>query len=172
MVTLLITGFPKSGRGRIEIIKENFDTEVCTNIPEYSLQVDNAAGSYWKDGKLLICGGNEGIKMKSECYIFKNGEWLSNIENLQTSRSLHGISNHEDFLWITGGKNGTQRLASTEIIYPDGKVTSGPNLPEARDGHCQLSYGQTIFILGKCTLLLKLGSNPISISVFLKILKI
>jgi len=39
-------------------------------------------------------------------------------------------------------------LASTEIIHSDGKITPGPDLPEARSSHCQLSYEQSTFIIG------------------------
>ena len=51
---------------------------------------------------------------------------------------------------ITGGfgdQNFTEK--STEIIYPDGKVTPGPNLPFPRALHCQTSYEQTTYIIGK-----------------------
>ena len=60
MVTLLVTGFPTSGSGRIEIIKENFKTEVCNQMQDYPLEVFLAAGTHWKDGKLSICGGYSG----------------------------------------------------------------------------------------------------------------
>ena len=59
MVTLLVTGDPRRGSGRIEIIKENFQTEVCNNMPKYPIEVSNAAGSHWNDGKLSICGGTK-----------------------------------------------------------------------------------------------------------------
>ena len=67
---------------------------------------------------------------------------------LQTARNAHGASNIGDVIWITGGVNNAI-LASTEIIYSDGKVTPGPDLPEARYGHCQITYEQTTFIIGR-----------------------
>ena len=54
--------------------------------------------------------------------------------------------------FMTGGythENGGKYLRSTEIIHPDGKVTPGPNLPGSRQSHCQTSYEQTTFIIGK-----------------------
>ena len=146
MVTVLVTGYPQSGKGKIEIIKENFQTEVCNQMQQYPLEVYDASGSTWKDGKLFICGGEDSSK-KSQCYTLDNGVWQLNIENLQTARNAHGASNIGDVIWITGGVNNAI-LASTEIIYSDGKVTPGPDLPEARYGHCQITYEQTTFIIG------------------------
>ena len=77
-----------------------------------------------------------------------NGEWILS-GNLQTARSNHGASNIGNSIWITGGYN-SGRLASTEIIHSDGKITPGPDLPQARKIHCQISHGQTTFIIGKC----------------------
>ena len=82
MVTLLVTGFPLTGSGRIEIIKENFKTEVCNQMQDYPLEVSAAAGSHWKDGKLSICGGYTG-SYKTECYTLDNGEWKPTSQNLQ-----------------------------------------------------------------------------------------
>ena len=135
------------GRGQIEIIMEDFKTEVCNQMQQYPLEVESAAGSTWKDGKLSICGGVDGSR-KSQCYTLNNGVWQLNIENLQTARNGHGASNIGDAIWITGGWSSNGRLASTEIIYSDGKITPGPDLPEARSYHCQITYEQTTFIIG------------------------
>ena len=147
MVTLLVTGFPASGSGRIEIIKENFKTEVCNQMQDYPLEVSKAAGTHWKDGKLSICGGWPSLT--TECYTLDNGEWKPTSQNLQIGRSEHAASNIGNNIWITGGVGNGQRLSSTEIMHPDGKITPGPDLPEARYGHCQISHGQTTLIIGK-----------------------
>ena len=52
-------------------------------------------------------------------------------------------------LIIGGFSGGNFTEKSTEIIYPDGKVTTGPNLPFPRALHCQTSYEQTTYIIGK-----------------------
>ena len=149
MVTLPITGDPLVKGRRIEIIKENFKTKVCSQMPNYPLEVYLAGGSIWKDGKFSICGGVKNYNKKySKCYLMENGEWKLSGK-LQTARSYHGASNIGNSIWITGGyKN--DRLASTEIIHSDGKITPGPDLPEARHSHCQISYEQSTFIIGKC----------------------
>ena len=81
MVTLLVTGYPRVGRGRIEIIKENNKTEVCNNMPEYPIEVSAAAGSHWNDGKLSICGGYTGSTRINNCYLLDNGQWKANVNN-------------------------------------------------------------------------------------------
>ena len=148
MYTILVTGHPKSGSGRIEIIKEDFKTKVCSNMPEYPLEIFNAAGSMRKNGKLSLCGGYSG-SYRSECYTLENGKWTKNSDNLQSPRNGHGSSNIGNKIFMTGGVYNGQYLASTEIIHPDGKITQGPNLPQGRSTHCQISYEQTIFITGK-----------------------
>ena len=146
MVTLLVTGFG-SGSERIEIVKENFKTEVCNNMPVYPLDVSRASGSTWKNGKFSICGGYDNSR-KSDCYTMDKGEWQPTKDNLITARKSHGSSKIGNAILITGGWNGL-KLASTEIMHPDGKITPGPDLPQGRYGHCQVSYEETTFILGK-----------------------
>ena len=156
MVTLLISGYEG-----IESIGENFKTKVCSQIPENPYTVPyTAKGSSWKDGKISICGGHDNIDKvwigRSECYFIVNGEWKFS-GNLQTGRRAFGVSNIGNSIWITGGLGDAPEfpkvnsaLASTEIIHSDGKITPGPNLPEARNSHCQISYEQSTFIIGMC----------------------
>ena len=43
----------------------------------------------------------------------------------------------------------SSRLATTEYIYANGTVQSGPNLPEARSGHCSVTlHDGKVMILG------------------------
>ena len=86
MVALLVTGYPRSGSGRIEIIKDNFKTEVCSQMQDYPLEVEQAAGTHWKDGKLSICGG---WPLTTKCYTLDNGEWKPTSQNLQTERCFY-----------------------------------------------------------------------------------
>ena len=154
---MLVTGSPWSGSGRIEVMMENNETKVCDNTPEYPLEIYDGAGSYWNDNMPLICGGDSGYRdsttrkrRKSDCFVLKNGEWQSTSENLQIPRSNHAATNIGKKIWVTGGlTHDIQRLSSTEIIHPDGKVTPGPDLPKARSSHCQVTFEDTNFIIGK-----------------------
>ena len=92
MVTLVVTGDGSTDSQAVEIIKENFETEVCYNIPEFPLTVRNAAASSWDDGKVTVCGGASWVLGPvAECYSLENGEWK--LSNLQTGRYLHAASN-------------------------------------------------------------------------------
>ena len=149
MVTLVVTG-RYSGSDRIEIIKPNGAVKICPQSSNYPLKVWVAAGGYSNnEGSLSICGGTDGSKNRAECYTLENSKWEA-AGSLVNARSRHRASHITTGIWMTGGHNGGQNLASTELLLPDGKVTSGPNLPEARDRHCQLSYQDSTFIIGKC----------------------
>ena len=103
MVALVVTGKYKRSQ-KIEIIKENFETEVCDNIPEYPLPVRHSAASSWDDGKVTVCGGRGGTWNTAECYSLENGEWK--LSNMQTGRIWPAASNVGNSVWITG--NGIQ----------------------------------------------------------------
>ena len=113
MVALVVTGeYGILGRQKIEIIKENFETEVCNNIPEYPLRVRHSAASSWDDGKVTVCGGGIwAFGPVAECYSLENGEWK--LSNLQTSRYMHAASNIKNSVWITG--NGIQMPQKFQI---------------------------------------------------------
>ena len=83
MVTILVTGTPRETGTMIEVITENLETKVCSQMPKYPLEVSSAAGGYWKDGKLAICGGSDPPERFSKCHLLENGEW-NEIESLQT----------------------------------------------------------------------------------------
>ena len=50
-------------------------------MPEYPIEVEDAAGSHWKDGKLSICGGWTGSTRINNCYLLDNGQWKANVNN-------------------------------------------------------------------------------------------
>ena len=112
MVTLVVTGQHSTSRQQtVEIIKENFETEVCYNVQEYPFPVLSAAGSSWDDGKVTICGGRvwslELARIRptshNECYSLDNGEWKLNSQKLQIGRTALAASNLGNSIWITGG---------------------------------------------------------------------
>ena len=107
MVTMLVTGDNVVAKNKkIEIIKENFETQVCNNLPKYPLNVEKAAGSLWKNGKFTICGGevrDDGLDF--ECFSFENGKWQSTKDKLQSTKYGHGSSNIGNAIFLTGGFN-------------------------------------------------------------------
>ena len=111
MVALIVS----TDTQKIEIIKENFKTEVCYNIQEYPLNVHYQAGSAWDDGKVTVCGGwiwpqacpgnpNCDPPDSDKCYSLENGYWKLNSQKLQTGRTSLAASNIGNSIWITGNE--------------------------------------------------------------------
>ena len=68
---------------------------------------------------------------------------------MTSKRSHHASTLVKNALFITGGWDGSSALATTEYIYANGTVQSGPNLPEARYGHCSVTlHDGKVMILG------------------------
>jgi hypothetical protein len=68
---------------------------------------------------------------------------------MTSRRSSHASTVVKNALFITGGNVGSSDLATTEYIYANGTVQSGPNLPEARYGHCSVTlHDGKVMILG------------------------
>ena len=69
----------------------------------------------------------------------------------------------DQFLFIIGGY-GSGRLATTEILKPDGTVAWGPALPNAVDGHCAVTAkdGTVMLTGGDGSAKKSLGSNSSS----------
>ena len=135
----------------MEIIQENFETRTCPKSTNFPLEVYGAVGSYMVGNQnLIICGGNDGSsKRVSDCYHFVDDKWKKMNNGLTTGRSSHGASlTSSDQMWITGGWN-KGPLSSTNLIQQDGTITSGPQLPQPRYRHCQMSYNGTVIITGK-----------------------
>ena len=69
MVTLLVTGSYSIGRERVEIIKENGETQVCKEAISYPRQGYWAAGATWNDGTVTICGGSMEVGLPEEAQL-------------------------------------------------------------------------------------------------------
>ena len=70
---------------------------------------------------------------------------------MNIKRSYHASTVLKDALFVTGTRH-PSTLASTEYIYANGTVESGPNLPEARDEHCMVTlHDGKVMIIGAST---------------------
>ena len=68
---------------------------------------------------------------------------------MTSKREDHASTVVKNALFITGGYDGSSTLATTEYIYANGTVQSGPNLPVAREGHCSVTlHDGKVMILG------------------------
>ena len=151
MVSLVVNGEENENQ-RIEIIKENGDTEVLPESSEYPLDTVGTAGASLPDKSYVICGGGDyWLGVTSECYKLTNGQWEL-FGKLQTARWEHAASSIGHAIWFTGGRADgyliSDTLPTTEILNSDGTVTWGPILPEIRYNHCQATYEDTTLIIG------------------------
>jgi len=103
------------------------------------------------NGSPIICGGwrSNGEKTDS-CHRFdKNANSWKFHSTMKSKRNRHASTVVNNALFITGGNTGRNILATTEYIYANGTVQSGPNLPEARHGHCSVTlHDGKVMILG------------------------
>ena len=146
---MIATGSPNTNK--CQVIDSSSSTS-CTNLKFYPLSIHNAVGGV-VSGFPIICGGyrTSGSPRQTEsCYRFNkdSNSWKLHC-SMKSGRSHHAATVvNEDALFITGGIY-KGNLASTEFIHANGSVTSGPNLPVAREGHCMVTlHDSKVIIIG------------------------
>ena len=132
-----------------EVINMADSTSSCNNLPAYPLPLRISTGQV-VNSLPIIAGGFTGNTV-SNVYKFdkQSNSWLS-LGNLKTARNQHSSTVLNDALWVIGGYN-SQYLKSTELVYPNGTITSGPDLPAPRARQCSIQSedGKIIIIGGK-----------------------
>ena len=120
----------------------------CGNLLSYPFSIWNAAGGEI-NGSPTICGGSPKSVSGESCYRFDKVEnsWKFHTY-MKSIRHSHAAAVIKDVLFISGGVYNSQ-LASTEFIHANGTVTSGTDLPLARQGHCMVTlHDDKVMILG------------------------
>ena len=118
----------------------------CSNLPSYPESFYCCAGGGLVNGSPLICGGT----WVYSCYAFdkSSNKWKLHL-NLNSKRNHHGYTVLKDTLFSTGGWDDSTTLASSDYVYANGTVENGPNLPEARQGHCMVTlHDDKVMIMG------------------------
>jgi len=141
------------GGGRAQIVDVSTKTRSCNNFPDYPIAMSDAAGAI-VSGRPIICGGTsrsytERWNYHSECYKYTNNSWKS-LTNMSTKRTGSASVSVKGKLLVLGGRDGANKLASSEYVSPDGDASQpGPDLPGPRYAHCavKLANGQ-IMLLG------------------------
>ena len=137
-------------------------TTSCPNVPEYPLSIWAASGGL-VSGTPLICGGEfydyefRNRHMSDDCYIYNvsTNTWKF-LAKMSLPRSASASIALNQSLWVTGGTTQYNRTLgltshnnSSEIIYLDGSVIPGPELPSNRDDHCMVTlHDNRVMILG------------------------
>ena len=145
---LVATGW--SYTDKCQVIDVSSSTS-CGNLPSYPYSMYGAAGGVINNTP-IICGGDipsGSPTQQDSCYRFNANSNSWNLHSTMKSRRYeHAATVINDSLFISGGSDGSN-LASTEFIHADGSVTSGPNLPVARHGHCMVTlHDSKVIIIG------------------------
>ena len=132
------------GKRSVQVIDVE-GTKTCSNLAKYPINFLFGGGGLLEDTP-VICGGKSYNK---ECYSYDMASNTWQLHgNLVTGRRSFGAAVFKGALWVTGGQtNDRVALYSTEIIAPDGIVTSGPNLPANRYGHCMVVLNDDEFMI-------------------------
>ena len=125
-------------------------TRSCSNLQNYPIAMRHATGAI-VSGHPIICGGKStGTSCHSECYhhskVSNSWNFLTNMTTIRTASASVPVN---DKLWILGGYNSVNILATTEYVSLIGDASQpGPDLPSPRAGHCvvKLSNGQVILL--------------------------
>jgi len=139
-----------SSTNKSQVIDVSTSSTACENLPSYPFAMSYAAGGV-VNGSPIICGGYRyGVGPTNSCHRFDRNANSWKLHSSMTSRRYyHASTVVKNALFITGGADGRSRLSTTEYIYANGTVQSGPNLPEARDGHCSVTlHDGKVMILG------------------------
>ena len=150
---MVATGFGNPSNV-VEAINMADSTASCDSLPPYPIYLRVADG-IMINGVQIIAGGGDFSGPISEVYKLDHlsNSWVL-LGNMAETRKLFAVAELEGGLWAMGGliTNGKDSMdSSTEIIYPDGTILDGPELPEARAGHCAVTLpnGKVVIMGGK-----------------------
>ena len=135
-----------------QIVNLSNQISTCNNFPDYPLAISVMSGAIIS-GQPIICGGRSGRSdYHSECYHHTkaNNSWTF-LTNMSTKRESGAGVPVNGKLLVLGGKDGEDRLATSEYVSPDGDASQpGPDLPGPRSSFCAvlLSNGQVMLLGG------------------------
>ena len=134
-----------------QVVNVNSSSTACSNLPSYPISTHAATGGLL-NGSPTICGGSTSGGISDSCYVFDKSKnsWKLHC-SMKSGRSEHASTLVKDALFITGGhyQSSSSPLASSEYIYANGTVESGPDLPAGRWCHCMVTlHDDRVLILG------------------------
>ena len=127
----------------------------CNSLPLYPKDVGLANGMMINDVQIIAGGIGWSSGPISEVYKL---DYLSNswvlLGNMAKKRKEFAVAELNGGVWAMGGKttiSASSMQSSTEIIYADGTILDGPDLPEARAKHCAVTLpnGKVVIMGGR-----------------------
>merc|ERR1711962_297818 len=131
-------------------------TKSCfSRLAPYPIKMAHTTGNVL-NGSPLICGGEGKVngqlsyEQQSSCYMHEKSTNTWKLHgNMNKKRKGHSTALTKNGLWISGGFDGNENLASMEFIFPNGSLINGPNMTDFRNAHCMVTlHDQKIMILG------------------------
>ena len=92
----------------------------------------------------VVCGGNS---YTEECYILtqKKSNFLTKLSTIRNGAAIVQVNSSR--LWISGGFNGMNIVASSEFLQEDG-TKPGPELPKALQRHIMVNLNNLTMVIG------------------------
>ena len=124
-------------------------TSLCPNLSPYPYGLRLSTG-HVVDTVPIIAGGYSSGSYWS--YVHKHdrqtNSWIS-LGNMAKPRNQFTSVPLNRALWVLGGYTGNGMEKSTELIFPNGTIVGGPDLPAPRARHCAVTLKDgKIIILG------------------------
>ncbi|PIC33806.1 hypothetical protein B9Z55_013658 [Caenorhabditis nigoni] len=154
---LYVFGGSNGTRTRCETWKMSTKTwqwEKCDNMLEPRNYITNSSVVY--DGKIYVFGGQNWREITraslrsrtGEMYDPKTNKWTA-TGNLHDMRSDCAAAVFDNQIYVSGGFNGDNILASVEVYNPIGDFFSRYiDLPYPITGHCLVTHQERLFIVG------------------------
>ena len=128
-----------------EVINMKDATSLCPNLPPYPYALRLSTG-HVVDSVPIIAGGYSSATYRSYVhkYDIETNSWIS-LGNMVKPRNQFTSVPLNGALWVLGGYTGFSMEKSTELIFPNGTIVGGPDLPAPRARHCAVTLeGQEI----------------------------
>lgn len=150
---MLVGGAQESGLGtnEVEVIDLTGQGLSCDSLSPFPYDIEEAS-SVTLDGIVYICGGygtnfTDTYQIYGACYKFEGNDWIWVSDLLEPRRRAAAVA-MDGFIWIAGGFNEALQTSKTsEIIFPNGTVIWGTQMPIPLEWHCMNPVTDTKVIL-------------------------
>ena len=150
--------YPESSNA-VEAINMADSTASCDSLPPYPIYLRVADG-IMINGVQIIAGGYGYASSSQFSEVYKldyNGNSWVLLGNMAVPRFSLAVAELNGGAWAMGGFSSdtwSSVESSTEIIYTNGNILNGPDLPEGRGGHCAVTLpnGNVVIMGGRTSL--------------------
>ena len=121
--------------GVCEVINMKDATSLCVNLPPYPYALRLSTGHVVDSVPIIAGGYNGGYKSYVHKHDRETNSWIS-LGNMAKPRNQFASVPLNGALWVLGGYTPTDSYMtwtkSTELIFPNGTIIGGPDLPAPR----------------------------------------